>query len=97
MSLNLDTLTLLVVDSTTAEPDRTEGLWFVFYGGTLTGTQLGKAGIPAANDDIDNLMLAAPDDLRDLCAESHERIRAALDRITNPYAPVYLTNGQPPL
>ncbi|MFB7677040.1 hypothetical protein ACFC26_37125 [Kitasatospora purpeofusca] len=93
-SLGLDTCTLLVVDAVTAGDDRTEALWFVFDGGARSDTDLD--GLPAPGQREDNLRFEHPDDIPLYCVDSHERIRRALDRLTDPFAPVYLTNGHPP-
>ncbi|MEV0188382.1 NUDIX hydrolase [Kitasatospora purpeofusca] len=94
VGLDLDTTTLLVVDAVTAREDSTEALWFVFDGGTRTDTALD--GLPEPGEMEDNLRFEDPEDIPLYCLESHQRIQRALDRITDPFAPIYLTNGHPP-
>ncbi|WP_405008326.1 NUDIX hydrolase [Kitasatospora purpeofusca] len=95
VALDLDSFTLLLVDAVTARDDRTEALWFVFDGAARADDALD--GLPAPGQREDNLRFAHSVDIPLYCVDSHERIGRALDRLTNPSAPIYLTNGHPPV
>ncbi|MFE2723969.1 hypothetical protein [Kitasatospora sp. NPDC059327] len=94
VSLDVDTLTLLVVDAVSAGDDRVEALWFVFDGRTRTGDDLDS--LPRPGEIEDNLRFEQPEGIEVCCPDSHLRIARALDRLIDPFAPVYLTNGHPP-
>ncbi|MEV0535892.1 hypothetical protein [Kitasatospora sp. NPDC050463] len=94
VSLKFDTLTLLVVDAVTAGDDRTEALWFLFDGGIPAKEDLDN--LPKPGETHDNLRFEPSTNVALCCAENRSRVQHAVDRLTDPFAPVYLTNGHPP-
>ncbi|MER7673117.1 hypothetical protein ABTY61_32310 [Kitasatospora sp. NPDC096128] len=88
-TLDTATLRLLVVDHTPAGELSTEASWFVFDGGVLPADRIAALMLPSPRAIDDGRCFTDPKGIRTA------RVQAALTRLTDPSAPVYLVDGEP--
>ncbi|MFF2548756.1 hypothetical protein ACFVUY_40220 [Kitasatospora sp. NPDC058063] len=88
-SLDVDTLRLLVVDTTPTTETTAEAYWLVFDGGTLRDEQISCQELPKPGEVHDGMRFTDPNRI------PSGRIQAALRRLADPSAPVLLADGHP--
>ncbi|MER8103243.1 hypothetical protein [Kitasatospora sp. NPDC094016] len=89
--LTIGTSTLLVLDLVRPTKESAQALHLVFDCGRCTEDQVLELGLPEGTEREGNMRWVHPDTLR----RGDDRLHAALERLTDPFAPFFLADGQP--